>query len=163
MTSRWIHWSAKPKERPSAATRLQIGSKPHVGHPLWVSDENDYGWRKWCEDNEFMLSALKHAYEVTFKPTQRVLYIRDDTHLDEFTRLYAVRDPALARYRSMRSMNLDWLAIAAAFDAILITPHLSYPLNNIPMWYYGWDCASGVVLDPVCIDSWTDVTAELVK
>lgn len=169
MSPRWIHWSAKPRsfgpEFPRAC-RLQHGSKPEVGRPLWVSDENDYGWREWCNDEKFMLSNLKHAYEVTFKPSSRVLQIGDREQLLEFTRVFLSQDPQFKRYESdaIRTMFLDWGKVAAKFDAVLITPYQwDSRLQDDCRWYYGWDCASGVVMDPVCIESWIDVSEEIKK
>ncbi len=166
---RWIHWSAKPKsfgpEFPRAC-RLQPGSKPEVGRPLWVSDENDYGWREWCRQEEFRVDLLKHAYEITFKPGLKVLQITNPNELLQFTRTFVSRDPQFARNSSrvIRNMFLDWIEITAAFDAVLITPYQwSMRLDARVSWYYGWDCASGVVMDPRCIENITNVTKELVK
>lgn len=33
----------------------------HWGKPtgLWLSDESDHGWKKWCEGNDWSLDDLK--------------------------------------------------------------------------------------------------------
>ena len=164
MIPRWIHhWSPKRLEfHQLRACRLDHGAKPSVGRPLWVSDENDFGWREWCQENEFLPIHYKHAYEVTFAPGSGVLRIQNPRQLLEFTRNFASRGLKYDDYLRT-GMFLDWPAIATAYYAVLITPHQhTLRLDRRCSWYSGWDCASGVVLDPACIGGWVDVTDELI-
>ena len=172
---RWIHWAMKPTRFSSErSTRLQVGSKPVIHRPLWVSDENDFGWREWCTYEEFMTENLKYAYEITFKPGPRVLTLATKDQLLEFGRVFQATDEQIGLMSdggghpvdtsTYRSLFLDWQKIADKFDAVLITPFQPelHFMDGRVRWYYGWDCASGVVLDCRCIASWVDVTEELI-
>lgn len=125
--------------------------KPTGG--LWASPVGaKYGWKYWCEENEFETKALEMWFEFTF-----------------VGRIY--------RINSVRDMNdLPWVPHPDApdfefidfeflmkdgYDAIHLTDHG----ETVTKWsigpslghsLYGWDCESVLVMNP---DSVTDVKA----
>ncbi len=153
---RLVHYSEHLVERVYAVEQpvmppRDFGPKPKG---LWLSDEDDYGWREWCADNDFGDDRLKIAHEVTIATDARVLTITSAHGLDAFTDLYGapVDDRRFAYW-------IDWPAVAQVHQGILITPYI-YARRMAPeaTWYYPWDCASGCIWDPAAIASIKAVT-----
>ncbi len=112
---------------------------------LWLSDESDYGWHRWCEDEEFRRENLE--YETKF-------IVEDDTHflvIDTVEKLLKFTDKYKLPFgidTINSSMFLDWLRVRNEYTGILITPYqYSLRLHTSTAWYYGWDCASACVWD----------------
>lgn len=161
---RLIHFSASPKVI-EPRTVKQIGPTPN-GHNymgakpqgLWVSDEDDeYGWKWWCQNEEFKLDKLVYEHLVTLRPGAKILYIRSAKALDRFTTQYkderaGTATKVLAKGRSYKDrqtvMDIDWALVAGLYQGIIITPYIwSRRLEPYTSWYYGWDCASGCIWD----------------
>lgn len=136
---RLLHYTARPFEFDPARRYEQVGHyagwKP-AG--FWLSvDGGDDCWRSWCEGEAWGLERLAHASEVTLKPSANVLVIDTPEKLDAFDMLYGDGDR-----HSLRS--IDWPRVKRVHDGVIIAPyHWSRRLDL--MWYYGWDCASGVI------------------
>lgn len=111
------------------------GFKP-VG--LWVSVDGDCGWREWCENERFNLESLKHVSEVTLKPDANVLLIDSPEKLLAFNARFRREDDNLA------IRNIAWGKVKALYDGLIIAPYQWKHRLDL-MWYYGWDCASGVI------------------
>ena len=106
---------------------------------LWVSDESDYGWRQWCEDNQY--SCGKFAYPVQLASHHNILIISSVKELIEFTETFL--------YDHQWMQQIDWYRVAKQYDGILISPYLgTFGPDNHLNWYYGWDCASGCIWNP---------------
>lgn len=57
-------------------------------------------------------------------------------------------------------LSLDWRAIAAKCDGIIISPYIwARRLNGYSHWYHGWDCASGCIWNPRAIREVTHLNA----
>jgi hypothetical protein len=132
------------KMRPFPGVRRQkVEMKPKG---LWYSVEgNGEGWADWCRVEGFRLEqiAFRHRIEVDL---DRMVVIRSVEEYDRFVEEYA-------RYIVLRNSNfkfrhkdyVDWPTVAARFDGIEIAPYLWERRLDSGLWYYGWDCASGVV------------------
>ena len=113
---------------------------------LWVSDEDAYGWSAWALDNEYRTESLAYAHEVILRPGARILVLDSPEAI-------AACD---ARYGKLQSnefgrwLRLNWKAIAADYDVVIAYPN-NRPSSSDHHWLETWDCASGVVLDPVAI------------
>jgi len=134
-----IHWSKEPIEQVVPNSQTEHSYKPNG---LWISDEKDYGWKQWCEDNNYPCGTI--AYSINFIPNHKILILRNLNDLKEFTYTYG--------YSYYGSSRIDWVAVAKKYHGILITPYQSvnYSCEEY-QWYYGWDCASGCVWNPVSI------------
>jgi hypothetical protein len=132
---RLLHYSAEPfvfdPER--KYEEANYGFKP-VG--LWLSVEGDDDWRSWCEGEQFNLESMKHVSEVILKSDANVLLIDTVEALDAFNSRYG------KEVHGMRS--IDWSAVKAAYDGLVIAPY-HWSRRHDFIWYYGWDCASGVI------------------
>lgn len=148
---RLIHFSAEP-----LAGIWPVMQQPQASFKpkgLWVSDEDEYGWREWCRDNDWG-DGLAVAHEIEPTDEARLLTITSAAAIDEFTAIYGTSDRL--------SCWIDWAAVASTYQGILITPYiyerrLSY---ESPSWYYPWDCASGCIWDTDAIAGFRVVELE---
>ena len=104
---------------------------------LWLSDETDYGWSKWCAENNF--GCLKHVYKCTIK-TDKILHLKNVPELKSFTKQYPLAEiPGLESLLS--EQYIDWAKVMDEYDGILISPY-QWTVRLSIMWYYCWDVAS---------------------
>ncbi len=107
---------------------------------LWVSDDEEYGWRNWCVDEGFQISRLVVAHEIELLKGSNVLIIATHEELQDFTGIYSkqgVEDFSVINWNMVRNMH----------DGLIITPYL-HAVRLDYMWYYSWDCASGCIWNP---------------
>lgn len=143
------------------ADELAVESRrqPPVPHNkprgLWVSDESDgsHGWSSWCADEEFGLGRNVFAVEVA--DAANILILTTVDAIREFDEQYAAsRHP---NYRYHHRCFIDWQAVAARWQGILITPYQWQLRLSDVAWYYTWDCASGCIWDATAVASVTAV------
>ena len=119
---------------------------------LWLSDENDYGWSQWCQDNDFRLKGLK--YKTTIKvDTSNVFVIQSVEELKEFNSKYGIKKGNFKKdpYFLLEDYFINWDLLKNTHKGIIITPYL-HQVRLEYMWYYGWDCASGCIWDTSCCE-----------
>ena len=76
--------------------------------------------------------------------------------LDAFHEKYGVpMFPNLPDMCNSRYFAPDWARVGEAYPGIIIAPYIWSRRLDGPMWYYGWDCASGCVWDPSVVRSIT--------
>ena len=91
--------------------------------------ENDLGWMR------------PYLYEV-FVDDSRILQIGDVKGLDDFHGKYA--KPIMPELETMA--RIDWPMVAERWSGVETAPYLwERRLTPGYLWYYGWDCASGVI------------------
>jgi hypothetical protein len=110
---------------------------------LWVSVEGDDDWRSWCEDNNFCTENLKCSAEILIAHTANILLIDTVAKIDEFTARFSPNSEQLA-YNPALNLQLRWDDVKAAYDGVIIATYFWERRTDL-MWYYGWDCASGVI------------------
>jgi hypothetical protein len=133
--SHLLHYSAEPIsfDRSRAPGYAAPGKPPG----FWFSVEGSDDWPAFCEGAEWGLERLAVAYEVVLAPNANVLRVTDATGFDEFEWKYA---PSLAQFSAL----WPWTKLLADFDGVIIAPY-QWERRLESMWYYGWDCASGVI------------------
>lgn len=140
------HFSAQkiPKVLQRFSYREQKVAYKPIG--FWVSDEDEHGWKDWCEGEQWGLSRLTREYEVVLADKANVLYINSLRQLDEFREAYMA-----SLYPDVEGLSgivdgIDWSKVAQKYDGIIISPYF-YQRRFATgfMWYYGWDCASGCI------------------
>ena len=106
---------------------------------LWLSDENDHGWQKWCLQESFAIERL--LIETKFEcDLSKWLVLDTPKKLLDFSKKYGSK--------FVFSQVIDWKKVTSEYSGILITPyHWSLRHNPETFWYYGWDCASACVWD----------------
>jgi hypothetical protein len=112
------------------------GFKPHG---LWVSDESDFGWAKWCDGENWNLEGFKYGVRVDISDFSNILIITNPDDLRSFDKKYR---------RKLYSCFdvIDWTNVKKIYGGIIITPYI-YSCRFEPRWYYSWDCASGCIWD----------------
>lgn len=150
MTGRLIHYSNTHLTGVYSCSQyegrsLKRGDKPNG---LWVSVEGEQDWREWCEAESF--GCLDCATEVVLRPDAKMLRIETPEALKAF------HDEYHCPPKWTMNLNEDWddhaiawLLVAEKYQGIIIAPYQwSWRLTDpISHWYYGWDCASGVIWD----------------
>lgn len=139
---RLFHYSAMPLSGPLANSTdaLPLGAKPRG---LWLSVED--AWKEWCEDAGFGIERLACVAEITLRPDAKILRLSSADDIDTIT----ARHPARLYPGDTTNHMLDWPAIGAEYDGIIIAPYQwSRRLSFETSWYYGWDCASGCIWYP---------------
>lgn len=144
-----IHWSAEgfvTHVRPPGV--LRIADKPRGA--LWVSDESEYSWRDWCFVERYKDDLAHVATQVVLDP-QVTLRINSLEAFAAFDAQYSKqRFPGIDR----NIVGIDWGKVALEHAAVVISPYRSdHRLGDTwkYSWYWGWDCASGAVLDPSAV------------
>lgn len=160
--TRWVHYGGAPLgalhtiEQHPLGDYITAHEKPRG---LWLSDEDDHGWRAWCESEGFACGRYTVEQEITFRLDANVLRLSHPEDLLEFTRRWGVPDTYSRRYEPLADISrfgaahaIDWVRVAEEWDGILITPYQwSLRMETITSWYYGWDVASGCIWNPRCI------------
>lgn len=161
MTEKYIHYSKRSivgkviQSREQTPYLIGIGEKSRlIGKPngIWFSVDSKHGdgWKDWCEAEDFGRDRLKHATEFILYPDAKILRVRTEAGLDAFHNKYATVEP----YSGASWDEPDWALLAEQYQGILIAPYIyTRRLDPRMMWYYGWDCASGVIWDATAIDA----------
>lgn len=121
--------------------------RPRFGKPggFWYSAPtySKDGWEHWCAGEDFNMGQYKSLVEINL---DRILKIRTPGELDVLTKSYRCPEPALPG--SELVTDLDWHRLAEQWAGIEIAPYQwCRRIDDHTMWYYGWDCSSGVVWD----------------
>lgn len=157
------HYTDQPLE---FDRRITYPQHPPMGYSkpygFWVSVKGEDDWPSWCRGQGYFLDGLKHKAAVVLHEENNILLISTGDELMAFHRKYCVDDVDFPRAREWmdderRYWSLDWRAVAAEYQGIIISPYLwSHRLDG-PMWYYGFDVASGCIWDLDAIASVTPV------
>lgn len=113
-------------------------NKPRGG--LWASPiKSKYGWREWCEMENFRVESLKSFFKFLF--VGRVLII------DKFEDIKKLHwDRKRAFYRPY------FEPLLSDYDAIHLTENGERETRfSLGYTLYGWDCESVLVLNKDCI------------
>ena len=151
-----IHYSPEPVDWDLG--RTYTPEDPHgyqkpVG--LWVSVKGEDDWPSWCVENEFREHALAHAYRVILRPDAAIRRISTPEGIDSFHAAYAREDDMGRHFAATdhfpteflrRQWPIDWAEVATIYQGIIIAPY-QWERRMGPMWYYGFDCASGCIWD----------------
>jgi hypothetical protein len=141
------HYSSGPLVRVRSARQASVNN-PDLwrGKPngLWVSVKGEDDWPSWCEAEDFGRGPVCHR--IALRPDANILRVRGVRQIDAFDRRYAI-DAKLYPDSRFSKHLIDWNAVARDFDGILIAPYVWERRldRKVSDWYYGWDCASGVI------------------
>jgi hypothetical protein len=138
-----LHHSVSPLLR--IENREQCTQPQHKPQGIWVSVEGVDDWKTWCLAQRWGLDRLEHTAEIHLRQDARILRLTSAQEIDSFT----------ADYGSINSIDgIHWQRVADQYQGIIIAPYV-WSRQFYPLWYYGWDCASGCIWDAQAIDSWT--------
>jgi len=117
-------------------------NKPRFG--LWTSPiDSNYGWKDWCESEDFALSSLEKSYTVRLKKFSKVLTINNKADLDKLEWL-----------SSMSIIYPDFESISKKYDAIHLTEDGVWSTRLLcqEKSFNGWDCESVLIMNKECIE-----------
>ncbi|MBV8594525.1 MAG: hypothetical protein JOZ27_09525 [Caulobacteraceae bacterium] len=140
MTARLLHYSDRPLPN-LAALPASTKIKPRG---LWVSVEGPDDWKSWCEAEGYGLDRLAYVYEVTLAESANVVWVEGEAAFDAFDREWAIIPG------DEWGLGVRWRDLAQIYDGIVIAPYL-WSRRLGPLWYYGWDCASGCIWNVAAI------------
>lgn len=149
MTGQLVHYAAEPITFDPQRSYVQAAPRTY-GTPegLWVSVAGEDDWPSWCEGEGCFTDSLKAVHHVTLSPDANVLRLNTVEALDDFTRQFAVCGDWERQFAHLindhRKWPIEWPAVAAEYDGIMIAPY-QWGRRNVLSWYYGWDCASGCI------------------
>jgi len=150
-----IHYSRTPIAK--LRSRHQWGKCTRNDKPngLWVSvEDSDYSWHDWCIAEDFSISALQFPHRVELVHDANILLLDTDDKILAFTDEYKNPPPEIQDSRWTSSWWIDWKRVAREYQGIIITPYSwELRLDSRVNWYYGWDCACGVIWNKRAIAS----------
>lgn len=157
--TRLIHFSGRPLTALPPPVDQTHGEGSHRGQGvfmkpmgLWVSpDDDEYGWKWWCEGERFRLTQLTHMTEIVLRDDARILRINDSVELNAFHDEYSSSWEEVIGEKpkgdfGRGSMWIKWAEVSKKYDGIMIVPYLwELRFGEKAMWYYSWDCACGCI------------------
>lgn len=157
------HYSKEPMHAVGSVSPIHPEGKHKAGahKPLgfWVSDDNDFGWAEWCEGERF--GDYKYRYLVELARPDDLLWVRSLDALKAFSNEHcepAAWTEGMAPSRRDYYREPRWGRLATKYAGVIITPYQwELRLADGFMWYYGWDCASGVIWDGSVVASVSEV------
>jgi hypothetical protein len=112
---------------------------------FWFTDTTKNNWSWWCKTEQYPLGSIEH--QVQLKPKTKLLTITSKQSLLEFNEQYK-------KQILDRVYGINWQQVIDEYDGIYISPYI-WSLRLDLLWYYGWDCASGVIWNLNMIQSVT--------
>ena len=127
----------------STVTNHEMFNKPDGG--LWASPvDSKYGWKNFCENQNFRCETLNKHFEFTLTPEAKIYVIASDIDVQNL--------PTTATGELLNMLTITGLTpidfekiIHDGYDAIYFDMD-SYPDGYNTM--RGWDCTSLLVLNP---------------
>src|SRR3990167_3568080 len=150
---RLIHYSKTPLTavRSTRHNAHLVGAYKTSG--LWVSVEGDDDWLNWCRGESWGLDGFSHATEVILSKDAEIMHLKNASQIDKFTNEFRPKN------RPEWDRSLNWPAIRKRWQALIIAQYCwSRRLSTHTSWYYGWDCASGVIWNAKAVVSVMAIT-----
>lgn len=139
--------------------RNAVNNKPFGG--LWASPiDSKWGWKDWCQSEEFNLDALKKNFTFTLSPNAKIYVI------DNQNDLFAV---STHQSQYMRTLTIDFAQlINNGYDGIYVTDKAanefhSYSGNLNIEGLNAWDCESICIFNKNVIIPTMKTNKEIVK
>ena len=134
---KYIHYGPEPFDRDliEPIRNRQYFTKPWGG--LWASPvDAEFGWKQWCEQENFARHRFGHSFIFTLSPEAKVLTISSSLDL---------HDLPLAGDSLLDEVQLDFEELVRqGYDAV----ELELSRDGKLYWaLYGWDCDSIVILN----------------
>lgn len=144
---RLIHYSKKPLTKVLSRLHKEDGAGAYKTPGLWVSVEGEDDWPAWCKSEQWGLETFGYTTEVILAPENTVLRLKSVKEIDAFTQKYCTEN---RRYENDR--NVEWDKVRGAHQGLIISPYQwARRLSPHTRWYYGWNCASGVIWDAAAV------------
>lgn len=147
---RLIHYSETPLTKVVSKPHRESGAGLYKTPGLWVSVEGEDDWLSWCRAEQWRLTSFKYATLVLLANDAKILRLKSSREIDRFTKEYVTFSSGPHRY----TRDVDWPRIRSLYQGLIIAPYCwDRRLAEHTSWYYGWDCASGVIWDAKAVAS----------
>lgn len=125
-------------------------NKPKHGIGLWASPVDiDYGWKEWCEAEDFHTDRLNESFTFTLKPTAKILVVQSLDDIEPYVKKWCDINSDFLRYESI-SNSIDFIDIAKTYDGVELIHGDNYTDLHYSV-FYSWDVDSIVVWNKVVI------------
>lgn len=138
----YIHYGDDQFRRPDPIENIMFRNKPKGG--LWASRKDCiFGWKDWCEGEEFRLDTFSQSFEFKLKDGAKVLLLSELDQLDDLPKL----DNGYNKNDQWTECNLNFEKLKRDWDAIELT-------NSYKFYWalYGWDCDSILIMNPDIVE-----------
>lgn len=148
-----IHYSRRPIAKLRSRHQRGKGMRNDKPKGLWVSvEDSNHSWHDWCIDEDFSIGALQFPHRVELIPDANILLLDTDDKILAFGQQYNNPPEDVPDLQDM-TWWINWRAVAKKFHGIIIAPYsFNLQLDHRCSWYYGWDCASGVIWNKRAIE-----------
>lgn len=140
-----IHYGAKQYQH-SQIDKIKNRQfvKPNGG--IWTSPVNsNWGWKDWCENNDFRTYEESNCFKLKFKADARILII------DSLEDLKKLPTYVVTYSDKYKKEYVDFELLSEVSDAIwLTTKGESKTRFSEPIDLYGWDCESVLITNKDC-------------
>ena len=138
----YIHYGDDTFREMDPIKNLIFRDKPFGG--LWASRKDcRFGWKDWCEDEEFRLDTFDRSFEFKLKDGAKVLLLKEVDQLDDLPKI----DNEYDKSNQWTTCNLDFVKLNKDWDAIELTDSWKFH------WaLYGWDCDSILIMNPDIVE-----------
>ena len=137
------HFSPRVIHRIYSATDVLFRAGHMKPSGFWVSVDGDTDWPEWCKLNDFTNTDKQYQYRVILSLKAKILHLQTEQEVRDFSAQYGIN----GEY----DRKIDWLSVAKSYHGLIIAPY-QWKCRHDEMWYYGWDCASGVIWDNAAIE-----------
>lgn len=131
-------------------------NKPPHGTCIWASPvDTHFGWKEWCENEEYAMDKLNTSFTFTLKPNARILLVKLCSDVDKYLtnlpdlpyKSYSFRPEALLMFK-----YVDFVKMAKDYDGMELCHDDNYGDLHYGL-FYSWDCDSIVIWNPYIIVS----------
>jgi len=149
---RFIHYGHRcfDKDKIMPVHNQEGWNKPYGG--LWASPvDSEYGWKAWCEENDFRDCNEEDSFTFSLKPEANIYYIRSVEAANNLPR-------ARSNFKTIELMvNIPEtpfsMIMGVDFEAMVKDgiDVIFYEQSACPQLYwklYGWDCDCILVMNP---------------
>lgn len=151
MAAQYIHYGSPHFDTNEflKITNRFMWTKPNGG--MWSSPcISEFGWKEWCESEDFRVGKLLEYFVFELKPDSNILTIHGNATLIMLKIMgYCIDYSCNCGYKpcGYDQYYLDFEKILNdGYDAIQVF------INNETYWsLYGWDCDSLLILNPDCV------------
>jgi len=148
MNTVYVHYGSKQydPQRFSPIKNQALFSKPEGG--LWGSPADcEYGWKQWCEANEFRDCSEDNSFMFTLNENANLLVIGS---VDDLNGLPVYKPPIPIKISAWVSLDFEKL-VENGVDAIRVDMNNGYSRGRLEdsLYFklYGWDCSSILVMN----------------
>jgi hypothetical protein len=104
---------------------------------LWYALGNE--WIDWCIGAGWGVGV--YLYEVELN-NDKIIHLKSNDELNDFSRTFSKNTETKGTKWTDRYNDVDWSKVSSKYDGIEIFPYI-YHYEKSPLFYYGWDVASG--------------------